>query len=351
MPSNKYNRDFSDNGALKRPGRVSLRVFDDISNAGDGYPGLQRIVKNLMGSFYDKYVIEGCVYSGTSLTTGWIMINQVAIEVSAQTIVVANGEYLYLNSSGVAVSTAVIATAEAGLILFMRSGAGVGTNIRTYFADNELNIYKLTVKTDLDVDGNLDIDGDFNVDGDFTLIGTATVSGELTVTNNLNVTGNMDLTGDMDIGGDVDLSGNIVMDSGNISGVGTINVTTVVVAADFDMDDNDLINNKTITYNAEVAHGDSGASETIDFENGQKHSVTVSENTTLTLAPPDNGMGNFLIKILNGSAFTLEWATEGAENIYWAGGEEPTWTASGTDIIAIYYDGTDFYCQAGIDFS
>ena len=58
MSSNKYNRNFDDTGALKRPGRMNLRVFKDVENAGDGNPGLQRVIKNLITAFMVRFVFR-----------------------------------------------------------------------------------------------------------------------------------------------------------------------------------------------------------------------------------------------------------------------------------------------------
>jgi len=47
---------------------------------------------------------------------------------------------------------------------------------------------------------------------------------------------------------------------------------------------------------------------------------------------------------------TITWAAESG-SIKWATGAIPSLTSSGTDIITIYFDGTDFYAQASFDFS
>ena len=46
MPSDNYERDFDDVGKLRFPGRWDPRLLQNIDDAGDGYPGLQKAVRN-----------------------------------------------------------------------------------------------------------------------------------------------------------------------------------------------------------------------------------------------------------------------------------------------------------------
>lgn len=111
------------------------------------------------------------------------------------------------------------------------------------------------------------------------------------------------------------------------------------------MGNNNISAVKTLTHNGEIANGDSGAAKTIDWTAGMKQSVTLSANCTFTFTAPA-GPCNIVLKFINGGAFTPTWPT-----ILWAGGAEPTWTTAGTDIIAFYFDGTNYYGAATLDFS
>lgn len=102
---------------------------------------------------------------------------------------------------------------------------------------------------------------------------------------------------------------------------------------------------KTAYFGAEHDYGSSGSSLTIDFSTYQHVKVTLSAACTFTFTAP-SGPTIVTIKFVNGGAFTPTWPT-----IKWAGGAQPTWTASGTDIISLYYDGTNYYGAANTNFA
>lgn len=99
-------------------------------------------------------------------------------------------------------------------------------------------------------------------------------------------------------------------------------------------------------FDAEVDDGSSGATDTINWTTGNKHKSTLSENCTYTFTAP-TGPANLILKLVNGGAFTPTWPA----TVKWPAGTEPTWTASGTDVVALYYDGTNYYSQGSLDFS
>jgi len=104
------------------------------------------------------------------------------------------------------------------------------------------------------------------------------------------------------------------------------------------------------SFTQELDNGSKSANFTIDFSTDQKQKVTLTENTmTLTLDTTSVGVANYLLKIVNGGLATLTWASESG-SIYWVGGTEPTLTSSGTDIVTFYFDGTNWYGMAGLDF-
>ena len=112
-----------------------------------------------------------------------------------------------------------------------------------------------------------------------------------------------------------------------------------------------IVNTNVITFDAEIAHGNMSGAYNIDFDSGQKHSSHITGDVTLTLCPPHNGVGNFLYRMVSGANYNITWAGEGAATVKWSDGSEPTWTVSGFDLIGVYYDGTDFYCQGSLNFS
>lgn len=114
--------------------------------------------------------------------------------------------------------------------------------------------------------------------------------------------------------------------------------------------DNNITGIGRASFTQELDNGSKSANFTIDFATDQKQKVTLTANTmTLTLDTTSVGVANYLLKIVNGGLATLTWAAE-TGSIYWPGGTEPTLTESGTDIVALYFDGTNWYCQASLDF-
>ncbi len=107
-------------------------------------------------------------------------------------------------------------------------------------------------------------------------------------------------------------------------------------------------------YFSEYSNGNSGTAPTINWNNGQKQSMTI-DNTNVNLntnwtAPP--GPGNFLLRLIQGSGGSKTigtWPT----NFKWPGGTAPTLSTavSAIDIVTFYYDGTNYYAAANLNFS
>jgi hypothetical protein len=87
--------------------------------------------------------------------------------------------------------------------------------------------------------------------------------------------------------------------------------------------------------------GDAGAALTIDWSaNGKLQECQVSENTVISFTDPADAC-SLKLKITNGGAFT---ATLPA-TIIWAQGIDPIITPVNlaVDIVALYFDGTEYY--------
>lgn len=120
---------------------------------------------------------------------------------------------------------------------------------------------------------------------------------------------------------------------------------------DVDAQDNNMTGVGRISFTQELDNGSKTTHFSIDFATDQKQKVTLTANTmTLTLDTTSVGVGNYLLKIVNGGLATLTWASESG-SLYWRGGSEPSLTSSGTDLVSLYFDGTDWYGDAGLDFS
>ena len=102
--------------------------------------------------------------------------------------------------------------------------------------------------------------------------------------------------------------------------------------------------NNTAVFSTLVANTCSG-SATINWNAGNKQLLTLNGNcTTLNFTAPA-GVGNFNLKIVNTGSYTITWPA-----VKWPGGNAPTLTASGTDMVSFFYDGTAYYASAAFDF-
>lgn len=98
-----------------------------------------------------------------------------------------------------------------------------------------------------------------------------------------------------------------------------------------------------ILFSAEYDNGNSGAAKTIDWNNGNKQKLTLTDNVTLTFTAPDpTGVGHFQLKLIQDAtgSRTVAWPT-----IKTSGGVFPSIAsaAAAETIISIYYDGTNYY--------
>ena len=115
-----------------------------------------------------------------------------------------------------------------------------------------------------------------------------------------------------------------------------------------DLNNADILNARSITFNSEVTITPAGSpvTATADWTAGQKQKITITTATTVSFTAP-TGQSNLTLKITNGGTGTITWPG----TVKWPGGTEPTWTTTGTDIASFYYDGTDYYGMAGLAFA
>src|SRR3990167_2388356 len=140
-------------------------------------------------------------------------------------------------------------------------------------------------------------------------------------------------------GGTIDISPNT-----------TTNINSAVIVTGLITASADLVVNETAYFDAEVDNGNSGAADTIDWTVGNKQKSTLTDNATFTFTAPP-GPCNIILKLVQdatGSRNPVWPAT-----VKWSGGAEPTWStaASAVDIASFYFDGTNYYGQAGIGFA
>lgn len=101
---------------------------------------------------------------------------------------------------------------------------------------------------------------------------------------------------------------------------------------------------KTAGFNEEVDNGNSGTADTIDWRAGNKQKSTLTGNVTYTFTAPTSISAASLILRLIQDGTGSRTATFPA-SVHWSGGTAPTLsTAAGAvDIIAFYWDGTNFH--------
>ena len=110
----------------------------------------------------------------------------------------------------------------------------------------------------------------------------------------------------------------------------------------------DTITLPTSVFSGEVDNGTSAATATIDWNAGQKQSLVLGANTTLSFTAPP-GPGSFILRLVQDAtgSRTVTWPA----NVKWPGKTAPTLTtaANSEDIISIYYNGMDYYAAAILD--
>jgi hypothetical protein len=103
-------------------------------------------------------------------------------------------------------------------------------------------------------------------------------------------------------------------------------------------------------FSSEYDNGNSGASKTINWINGNKQRITLTAATvTLTLTSP-NVVGNFLLTIIQDGTGgrTISWPA----SVKWPNGVAPTLsTAAGAmDVVTFYYNGSNYLGCASLNF-
>lgn len=140
-------------------------------------------------------------------------------------------------------------------------------------------------------------------------------------------------------------SSNVSITGGNITGMSNITASLATITTA------NITNGRAnvVVFNGEYNNGNSSTSLNINFNNGQKQKVTITGNCTFTFTAP-TGPGNFLLKMVNGgNNFTGHtWPA----TVKWGGAAVPAFTptSGNTDIVTFYYDGTNYYGVASLNF-
>lgn len=106
----------------------------------------------------------------------------------------------------------------------------------------------------------------------------------------------------------------------------------------------------TVSFLSEYDNGTKSIDFLVDFNEGQKQKVLLDASVTVTLSAP--GVGHYQLKVIQDDSVgsrVITWGT----TIKWANGTAPTLTTDtdGIDFVNLYYDGSEWFGQASLDFS
>jgi len=135
--------------------------------------------------------------------------------------------------------------------------------------------------------------------------------------------------------------------------VGDVNITSAyrIGGTEVFTVNKDLTNVRTANFTIEYVNGSqAGPNYTVNWNNGQKQRITLTGNVTLAFTAPA-GVGNFLLRIIQDGtgSRTITWPA----SVRWPGGTLPTLStgANSVDIVTFYYNGTNYYGVASLNFA
>lgn len=108
--------------------------------------------------------------------------------------------------------------------------------------------------------------------------------------------------------------------------------------------------NEDACFDAEYNNGNSGTAKTLSWRNGNKQKVVLTGNCTFTFSAP-GGACNLVLKLVQDATggrtvvwpAAVKWALAGTAPVLSTG-------ANAIDIISFYYDGTNYYGVASVNF-
>lgn len=229
----------------------------------------------------------------------------------------ASGDVIYGGTSGTGTR---LAKGSDGQVLTLASGlpswASVGGNLTvdTFSGDNTTTAFTLSVSPGSTANTNVYISGVYQQKASYSLSTNTLTFGVAPPTG----------------------TSNIQVVSGSTLAIGTPADGTVTY--------------QKFAATTEVDNGNSGTSKTISFQVSDAQKLTLTGNCTLTFTNTSAGGAYVLRLVQDGTGSrTVTWPA----GTKWPGGTTPTLTttAGAIDIISIYYDGTNYYGNAGLAFA
>lgn len=135
----------------------------------------------------------------------------------------------------------------------------------------------------------------------------------------------------------------------NTDGDALVNLAADYISSAAFLKDCSIPFENTAYFDDEVDNGDSGAADTIDWTKGNKQLSTLTGNCTFTFTPP-GGKCNLILRLVQDDTGgrTVTWPA----TVKWPSATAPTLSAGAADvdIIAFYWNGTNYYGVASLDF-
>ena len=107
----------------------------------------------------------------------------------------------------------------------------------------------------------------------------------------------------------------------------------------------DLVTIRTAQFDGEVALGNLGAAETLDFSTGAFQYGTLDQNCAITVNTGSfPGMGRYQLRLINNGTFTVTWAGTGYSASRWIGATSApavNTATNGETIITFFWNTTN----------
>lgn len=102
------------------------------------------------------------------------------------------------------------------------------------------------------------------------------------------------------------------------------------------------LNMNTVSFKEEYDNAGSGSSKVINFANGQKQKITITEDTVLTILNPP-GVGHYQLRLIQDATGGRAVSFTGLSGTRWLGSvNQPDlhMVSNGESILSIYFDGS-----------
>jgi hypothetical protein len=130
----------------------------------------------------------------------------------------------------------------------------------------------------------------------------------------------------------------------------TLNLNgTTSCGADIDLNNNDIGEIKTATFNAEYDNGNSSTAKTITLTNGQKQKVTLTGNATLTISATSALTGHYQLRLIQDATGSRSVTWSGISSTQWLGetsAPDINSTANSETIVNIFVSGSTVICAS-----